>query len=172
MSSVDRDHIVQAFAPDGSNQPFAESVRLGCSDWRPQHINAEIFERNIDRPREDRVTVMDHKSKRMRFDKNFGELLSGPLGDRMFREIAMQDPARADLHRDEDVKYSESRGDAHEEIAGDDRLGVVPNERGPTLIPSSTSRPFWLEILRHGSRRNLDPSFSLSSSAIRSIGIA
>ena len=47
--------------------------------------------------------------------------------------IEMQQTARADLHGDEDVQASETGGDDGEEVTGDNRLGVIADERGPAL---------------------------------------
>jgi len=37
MAFVDRDEKVEALAPDGSDQPFAIRVRLGCADHNFPH---------------------------------------------------------------------------------------------------------------------------------------
>ena len=61
------------------------------------------------------------------------ELLSGPIGSRMIRYIAVQYPPRTDLDRYEDVLDLKRSGHRGEEVAGDDGTCVVVNERRPTL---------------------------------------
>ena len=60
--------------------------------------------------------------------QEFAELLSGPLGSRMIRHIAVRDPARADLDRDKDVQDLERRGHRGEEVAGDDATCMIVKE--------------------------------------------
>jgi hypothetical protein len=57
--------------------------------------------------------------------QKLAELLGGPFRGRMFSHVAMQNSARADLHRHEDIENPEIRGYRNEEIAGDDGLGVI-----------------------------------------------
>jgi hypothetical protein len=47
--------------------------------------------------------------------------------------IEMEQTAGADLHGDEHVQDAETGSDRGEEVTGDNRLGVVADERGPAL---------------------------------------
>ena len=60
--------------------------------------------------------------------RNWYGWLNGPFRGRVRGHVAVQDPARADLHRNEDVQDTECRRDRHEEIAGYDGLGMVADE--------------------------------------------
>src|SRR5947209_6935269 len=51
----------------------------------------------------------------------------------MSRYIAMQNPSRSQLQDDQNVKELESCGDRHQEITGDDRIGVIAHKRCPVL---------------------------------------
>ncbi len=102
-------------------------------------------------------------ARRVRVRKDLTKLVSSPFGGWVFRQIAMQNPARADLHRHENVQNAERSSDRHEEITRDTCIGMVANECGPTLIASVVSG-------RSGSRYFLTvrgetsmPSFSFSS---------
>jgi hypothetical protein len=44
MTLVDRNQKVQAFAPDGSDQTFAECIRRGRSHRRLQGADSEAFQ--------------------------------------------------------------------------------------------------------------------------------
>jgi hypothetical protein len=83
--------------------------------------------------REDTVPVMDEKSVPMVSRNRFAELLDGPLGRRMCRDIGMQNSARRVLHQDEDIEEAKGRCDHRAEIAGDNGLGVVTDKRPPAL---------------------------------------
>jgi hypothetical protein len=65
--------------------------------------------------------------------RNSPELLSGPLGRRMFRDVAVQDPPRADLDHHKDVQDLNRRGHRGEEVEGDDVTGMIVKEGRPAL---------------------------------------
>ncbi len=109
---------------------------------------------------------MHHESIRVRIGENFSKLLGGPIGGRMGGDVAMQDSPRVDLHRDKHIENLKRRRDRDEEIAGDDRLGVVFHECRPTLIARSWRRV--IDVLADRSGGNATPSFSDNSLAIRS----
>jgi hypothetical protein len=50
------------------------------------------------------------------------------------------------------VEQSEGRRDRNEEVAGDDRFGVVTQERGPTLIAARAARRPFRHVLADGAR--------------------
>lgn len=78
--------------------------------------------------------------------QELAELLQSPFGCRMLGNIAMDDPARTDLHRDKNVENVERRCHGNEEITGYDGLGVVTDESGPAL-PAGRPRTIGAEIL-------------------------
>jgi hypothetical protein len=88
--------------------------------------------------------------------KEFAELLSGPFRRWMIGHVDMQNPPRANLHRYEDVDHPKSRADGNVEVAGNDGLRMVVNERRPTLITSWTATLIGAQVFPHGSRRHLD----------------
>src|SRR5262245_35284503 len=91
---------------------------------------------------------MNHELVGMIESQELAELLRGPFRRRMLGDIGVQDAARADLHRHKHVHHAEGRTDRHEEIAGDDGVGMVANESGPTLIVTA-SRTALAQILPH-----------------------
>jgi hypothetical protein len=53
------------------------------------------------------------------------DLLHGPFGCRMFRDVPVHDTACADIEDDEDVDEAEGRGDHDEEIADKHFVRVI-----------------------------------------------
>ena len=87
------------------------------------------------------------------------ELLDGPFGCSVGSDIEVQYPARADLHSHEYANDLESGSNGNEEVAGNDGLGVIPNESRPALVDASAARPVRFEIFANRSRRNSDAKF-------------
>jgi hypothetical protein len=136
---VDRNQIIQAFAPDRPDEPFAIRVRLGSEDRRSDRSHAKVLQGSIERRREDRIAIVNDEPVWMRIGENLPALLRGPFGGGMMGHIEVQNPPRADLHRDEDAEDLKLYGDRHQKIAGDDRLGLILDEGRPTLIATSTA---------------------------------
>jgi hypothetical protein len=61
------------------------------------------------------------------------ELLPCPLCRWMIGDVRVQDPAGADLHRDEHIEDLGRRRHRSKEIAGDNGVGVVLNKCTPPL---------------------------------------
>ena len=89
MTFVERNQVVQALAPEGSDQPLAERIRHGRPDGRPDRAYAEPSQRFIQRRREDRVAVVNHEPVRMVEWQDFAKLLGRPLGRGMRGHIGM-----------------------------------------------------------------------------------
>ena len=60
----------------------------------------------------------------------------------MLGDIPMNDPSRADIEYDEHVHDAEADRDRGEEVAPEDRVGVIPHKGRPTLGgPTPAGRP-------------------------------
>jgi hypothetical protein len=70
------------------------------------------------------------------------------------RDIEVQQPSGAVVHHYKDVDQAEGRSDGHEEVASDDGLSVIAQERGPTLIAAGLSRDRLGHVLANGAGRN------------------
>jgi hypothetical protein len=68
------------------------------------------------------------------------ELLDRPLSGRMGSDVPVRDAARPDLQHDENVQDSEVAGHRDEEVAGQDRVRVIPDEGRPPLGGSTAAR--------------------------------
>ena len=133
MPLVQRNQIVQALAPNTANHPLAISIRHRASDRRHQHSQAKALHCRINFDGEDAVTVVNEKSMAGFSIQELTELLSGPIGSRMIRHIAVKNPPRANLDRDKDVQDLKRSGHRGEQVAGDDLTRMIVNERRPTL---------------------------------------
>ena len=99
MAFRQRDEEVETLPPDGSNEPFAVGIRLGCSNGGSQNADTEALQRRVQTRREDGVAVVDDESVRMIERQKLTELLSCPLGSGMRRHVRVENTPRADFHR-------------------------------------------------------------------------
>jgi len=130
---VYRNHPVQALAPNRANHPFAERVRLRRPQRRPENPQTHGRDGSIDAVGIDAVVIVDQESMRRVARDQHSELLCRPIRRGMFGHIPVPDPAGADFQHHEDVDDAERGRDRDEEIAGQDRAGVIPHERAPQL---------------------------------------
>ncbi len=93
MTFAEWDQEIQAFSPNRADQPFAERVGLGRSDWRLQNTNAKTLECRVQVRGEDSIAVVDDESVLMIERHEFAELLGGPLCCWVLSDVAVQDPA-------------------------------------------------------------------------------
>ena len=86
----------------------------------------------------------------------FPELLQRPFSRGMTRRVEMQNPAGADFHDNEHIDKTERCGHHDEEVTRDDRFGMIPHERHPTLGSHSGMLRFRRHIAPDRSRGNLN----------------
>src|SRR5207245_7665936 len=86
----------------------------------------------------------------------FPELLQRPFSRGMTRRVEMQNPAGADFHDNEHIDKTERCGHHDEEVTRDDRFGMIPRERHPTLGSHSGMLRFRRHIAPDRSRGNLN----------------
>ena len=117
-----------------------------------QHSHSEIVQHQIERRRKDRIVIVNDEPVRMDVCENFSELLHGPFCRGMVRDITVQNSPRADFHRYEHIQNPKGQRDGYEEVTGDDRFRLVPNESVPVLIVASATRTLSIQVLPDGSR--------------------
>ena len=161
VSFIDGNEIIQTFASNGPNKSFAEGICFGRSNRGSDRPHAEILQRRIKRGRENGIAIVNDEFVRMRIGEDLPELLRGPFGGRMTRHVEVQNPPRSDLHRYEYIEDLKGRGDRHEEVAGHDSLGMVPNKRRPALVVASASGPLLRQVLPNGPWRHEDSEFEI-----------
>jgi len=102
---------------------------------------------------------MDQETVGMIARNRFAKLLQRPGCRWMRGDVAMHDAPCPDLHQEEHIESSEPSGCHDQEIAGDDGLGVIADERPPVLRrgpPVASSLRFGRPIGAHRPRRNVD----------------
>ena len=85
-------------------------------------------------PREDLVAVMEKILMRAFLSDDRSQLLQRPIRARVRCHVDVGQPTRAVLDDNKHVQHPKCRRDRHEEVAGEDRLGMVLQEGGPGLI--------------------------------------
>jgi len=81
----------------------------------------------------DSTTIPNQESWRFVKRKRFDDLLRGPLGSRVSRNIEMYDLVSVMAKYDEREQNLEGRGRNREEVDGDDVFRVIIEERTPSL---------------------------------------
>src|SRR5271169_6386941 len=127
------DHVIQALAADRSHQPFAVGVRLRRLHRRPSDPQPEGLQIIVHVGRKNRIPVMNQESVAVDARNRLSELLQGPVGGRMGRDIAVQNAPASHRHDYEHIQHSKSGSDGHQEISGHNGLGVIANKRPPVL---------------------------------------
>jgi hypothetical protein len=101
---------------------------------------------------EDLVSVMDKILMRAFLPDDRSQLLQRPIRAGVRGHIDMGQPTRAVLDGNKHVQHPERRSDRHEEVAGEDRLGMVLQEGGPALIITRLPRRSLRHVLADCSR--------------------
>lgn len=155
MPLVEGDEVVEALPADAAHQSFAEGVRLGRTDGRLQGAYTEISQRAVHGGGEDAVPIVDQKAIGMVEREKFAELLGGPFGGMVVRDIEVQNSPGAGLHRHKQVQNPKGRRDRSEKIASHNGLCVILHKCAPPLAGGS-ARPIPVQVLPYGSRRDSD----------------
>ena len=59
MSLTHNQDVVEAFAPDASEQPFADGIRAWCFDWCSQYLDARSTGNHVEVRTKFRIIVAD-----------------------------------------------------------------------------------------------------------------
>jgi len=133
MRLTDRNQEIQALAAECPQQPFTIAIRHGSLDRRPKDLDTHRGDGRVQPRRVDVIPIVEHEPVAMRGRQDLPELLQGPGGGRVGGGVDAEQAATADLKRDKDVQEAERCGDHETEVTGDERLGVIPDERRPQL---------------------------------------
>jgi hypothetical protein len=135
VTLVQRNHPVQAFAPNCANHSFAERVRGRRSHRRLEDRQTHCGDCPVDTLGVYAVVIVDKEAVRLVAGHQHSELLRRPLRRRMFSHIPVTDPSSADLQHYKDVEHAERRRNRHKEIARQNSARVIAHERAPQLRP-------------------------------------
>ena len=92
MPLPEHDNVIEQFASQGANPPLGESVLPRRARRDSDLLNAEVFDSCVELSPVDPVTVADQTNHVGVRAYRFDDLLSGPRGMRMRRNVAVQEP--------------------------------------------------------------------------------
>ena len=126
-------HVVQAVAPDGANQPLCIRVLPGTGRRRQDLADTHASDSLAERLTVDRIAIAQQPAGRRVIRKRLNDLLRGPGGRRMRRDVEMNDPPAVMEKHDEDEQDSTGDGWYGEEIDRAERGDVIREEGSPGL---------------------------------------
>ena len=103
-------------------------------------------------PGEDLVSVMDQISMSALLSDDRPQLLQCPVRARVCGHVYVRQAARAVLNDNKHVQHAKRCRYRDEEVARENRLGVVLQERGPALITTRLARRSFGHVLADRSR--------------------
>jgi hypothetical protein len=134
-------HVVQAVAPDGSNQPLCIRVLPGTGRSRPDLADTHASDSLAERLTVDRIAIAQQPAGRRVIRKRLNDLLRGPGGRRMLRDVEVNDPPALMEKDDDDEQDSTRDGRYGEEIHRAQRRDVIREECSPCLRRRATWPP-------------------------------
>jgi hypothetical protein len=140
MSCVQWNREVQTFSPHRSNHPFTDGIR----NWRPHrcfdYMQPHVAHTLIDLFGENGIAVVDQEAIAVIGWNGFAELLRGPLGCGMHRDIDVKKSATLMLDDHKDIEQSECGSDRDAEVACDNAFGMIADKGGPALRLTAFAR--------------------------------
>ena len=115
---------MQTFTPKGTDDPFANRIRLWAARRGFQHSHTELANGFIQVRGKDAVAIMEQVFIATLESDGISQLLQCPGSARMCGDIVRNDTAAMVLDHDEHVQQSECRRDHNKQVAGNDSLGV------------------------------------------------
>src|SRR5678816_4759060 len=94
---------------------------------RDSHASVQILGK-------DAVPVVDQESIGMLVRKRLAKLLQGPLRGWVGSHVLVENSPCSQFHNHEYIQRAKAGGNDHEEVARHDHLGMVMDERQPTLL--------------------------------------
>ncbi len=144
MSLTDDHHVVEAVAPNASEQSLANRICTWRFDRCSQHLNRASCCDSLEMRAIFCIIIPDQICRRLTEGCCLTELLSNPFIGRGTCDGDVYDAPRAKLGNDEGEEWPKENVGHLEEIAGPDVSGVVAEEGGPGL-----TRWSWWPSLSH-----------------------
>jgi len=163
MLFAERNPAVQTLSTEAAEEALTRRIRPWGLEWGPEDPDTHLGDDGVQPRRKAPIPIVEDEPVAMRFRKDLAELLEGPGGGRVRRDVDVEQAAAAHLERDEDVEDPE-RGRHHDaEVAGHEGLGVIPHEHCPPLVGLagwfSSIAILAAHIPADGSRRHAEPEF-------------
>ena len=132
VSLAEHEHVIQALAPDGADEPLREGILPRALRRRENFIDAHALYAMPELLTVDLVTISEEIGRRGLVRKGVDELLSGPGSRGMLGDVEVDDPPAVMGEHDEDEEDTQAGGRYCEEIDRDQVLDVVVEERPPS----------------------------------------
>ena len=153
---VPHDDVIEAFAPEGADHAFNERILPRRTRRRSHFLDAHLLGSTSRIRSIDPITIPDHEARRGVPRPRLAELLRGPCGGRMGRNVHVDDAASVVRQHDEHEQHTERGRLDREEVDRGELGDVIGEERAPRLSRRTTATP---EVLRHGGLRHVDAEF-------------
>ena len=117
MDFVQHDHVVQAFATDGTDDSLSVGILPGRS-WRSRNFaNLHAFHAVLEIVAEDAVAISKKKARRFFVGESVNDLLRSPFGIGIRRDVEVNDLSPIVPEYDENVEHSKGRRRHGKEVA-------------------------------------------------------
>ena len=142
MDFVQHDHVVQAFATDGTDDSLSVGILPGRSWRRRNFANLHAFHAVLEIVAKDAVAISKKKSRRFFVRESVDDLQRSPFGIGIRRDVEVNDlsPIVPEYH--ENLEHSKGRRQHGNEVARSNVGKVVSEERPPSLGR-------WLTLANH-----------------------
>jgi hypothetical protein len=148
--------MVQAFPPDGADDPFYERVLPRRTISGNDFVNAECLCPSAKLFSVNGISVTNKVLRHYIHTASLDKLLRSPGSGRMVGYIEMQDPTTVVAENDEHKKNFKSRRGNRKEIKRDEFLGMILEESSPALGRWAAMTN---HVLRDGRFRDIDTQF-------------
>ncbi len=131
MPFIDRNHVIQALAPNASNDPFNVTILPRTSSGDSKLLNIHFFNPVVETVTVDPVSISNQVARRTVVGKGFDDLLSGPFCRWMFGHVEVYELATVVDQHHKDKQDSQPERWHCEEIHRDQ----VPDMIGQECLP-------------------------------------
>ena len=132
MPLVEHDEVVEAFSPDGADDPLGERILPWCVGRDEHLVNAQAVDAAVKDVAIDRVAIPEQIPWRRLVGERVHDLLGGPGSGRVVGDIDMQEFAAVMAEDDEAKEQPEGEGRDDEEVDGHYLRDVRLQEDAPT----------------------------------------
>src|SRR6202048_5126915 len=131
--------VVQALAPDRSDQPLGKAILPGRGWCNWLISDAHGAKSAVDNGAVDPIAVPDHITRSPIPRKCLGDLAGNPLRSRLCCDVDPDEISAMKPHNHEAIQQSEADGRDHEQIHGGNVRSVVSQKGPPSLTWRSAS---------------------------------
>ncbi len=141
MLFAEGNQVIEGLPAETPEQPFTDRVRLRRLDRRAEDADAHRGDRRIKPRAVNGIPIMEDEPVGVRPREDFAELLQGPRGGWVARDVYVNQPPASRFHHGQNAEHPELRSHCHAEVAGDQGVGVIPDKGSPALATSPAPSP-------------------------------